>query len=149
MSRMVWVRLLGVASIGLILFGLIALAASHPSGAAPWGFLFDLVRWSFEPGPYQFDKDAQLLNGISGGVLFGWGVVLTWLSFGPIAKGDESARRVAMIGAGSWFVADSLGSLLSGTPGNIILNLGFLLAFMGPLVMIGRSAVDGRVPNAG
>lgn len=149
MSRSIWVRLLGVASIELILFGLIALAASHPSGAAPWGFFFDLVRWSFEPGPYQFDEDAQLLNGVSGGLLIGWGVVLTWLSFGPIARGDEGARRAAIIGILAWFAADSTGSILSGTPGNIILNLGFLAVFMIPLVMIGRSPARNRVPGAG
>ena len=140
MSDRFWVRCLAVTSIGVVLFGLVALAASHPGGAAVWGFFFDLVRWNFEPGPYQFDDDSRLLNGISGGLLIGWGSMMTWLSLGPIARGDGSARRAAYAAIGGWFLADSLGSILSGTPGNIVLNLGFLSLFAIPLIMLGRKA---------
>ncbi|MBM3483155.1 MAG: hypothetical protein FJX66_07610 [Alphaproteobacteria bacterium] len=145
MSKRNWVRCLAAASIGVVLFGLVALAASHPGGAAVWGFFFDLVRWSFEPGAYQFDDDSRLLNGISGGLLIGWGSMMTWLSLGPIARGDGGARRAAWVAIGAWFLADSLGSILSDAPGNIVLNVGILLLFAIPLLALGRSARLARV----
>ena len=140
MSDRFWVRCLAVASIGIVLFGLVAVAASHPGGAAVWGFFFDLVRWHFEAGPHQFDDDSRLLNGISGGLLIGWGSMMTWLSLGPIARGDAGARRAAWTAITGWFVADSLGSILSDTPGNIAFNVGIFLMFAFPLTMLGRKA---------
>lgn len=145
MTARFWTRWLCVASIGVVLFGLVALAASHPAGAAVWHFFFDLVRWDFSTVTSEFDADARLLNGISGGLLIGWGSLMTWLSLGPIARGDAGARRAAAVAIGVWFLADSLGSILSGTPGNILLNLGFLAAFAIPLLALSRSSHPTRV----
>ncbi len=140
MSRNFWVAWLRIAAIGTIGLGLISLAATHPAGATVWHFLFDLVLWSFDEAPVEFNRDARLLNGITGGVLIGWGVLLTWLAGGPIARGEQGARRAAMICVTAWFVGDSLGSLLAGVPGNVVLNLGFFFLFMIPLIALGTKA---------
>lgn len=145
MTRKFWIAWLSAASIGTIGLGLISLAAAHPAGAAIWRFLFDLVRWSFDGTSAGFDEDARLLNGITGGVLVGWGVLMTWLAGGPIARGEDGARRAATACVAAWFVMDSTGSLLADVPGNLLLNLGFLLLFMIPLIALGTKANARRV----
>jgi hypothetical protein len=38
----------------------------------------------------------------------------------------------------AWFAVDSLGSWAAGLPGNIVLNVAFLLMFLPPLVSLSR-----------
>lgn len=128
--------LLKSACVAMIGLGLVSLAASHPAGAAPWALLFDLAAWPIDFRQGDFSSEARLLNAICGGMLVGWGVTLFGLAAGPIAQGDEAMRRLFLSAVLIWFGLDSLGSVLSGWPGNVLLNAVFLGALAGPLLAL-------------
>jgi hypothetical protein len=75
-------------------------------------------------------------------MLVGWGSLMYWLASGPIARGDQEARRAFAASVLVWFAVDSAGSFAAGWPGNVALNVVFLIALLGPLVALrDRTAV--------
>lgn len=128
-----WLKTMSVMTIGL---GFIAAAASHPSGQTPWLLLFDLVAWPLDGKPSTFSAETFAVNAVVGGVMAGWGVLMYGLSAGPIARGDRDVRRMMIAGLAVWFVVDSFGSFAAGMIGNVVLNIGFALLFLIPLVAL-------------
>jgi hypothetical protein len=68
-------------------FGLLSVAASHPSLDAPWALLFDVLRWPIDGQQGQFSTEARILNAVLGGILVAWSILLYWLVYGPIPSG--------------------------------------------------------------
>ncbi|MBX2801223.1 MAG: hypothetical protein KTR31_26335 [Myxococcales bacterium] len=138
-STLAWLR---VASAVTLLIGLVAALASHPATAGAWQGLFDLVQWPVDGRPGDFDLVARQLSAVLGGVMVGWGVTLLALTFGPLQAAPRATLRAMLTGLGAWFVVDSTGSMISGLPGNVLLNVGFLALFLGPLLQMLRSTPD-------
>jgi hypothetical protein len=46
--------------------------------------------------------------------------------------------RLLLIGIVAWFVVDCIGSLFAGLPGNLVLNVSFLVLFVPPLLVLQR-----------
>lgn len=130
--------LLKTACVGTIATGLVSAAASHPAGEGLWSLLFDALRWPIDGGQGVFSSEARVLNAVCGGMLAGWGTLMYWLAGGPIARGDQGARRAFATSVLIWFTLDSAGSLAAGWPGNVALNCVFLLALLGPLAALPR-----------
>lgn len=130
------ILVLKFAAIVLIVTGLVSGLAAFPATAAPWALLFDLVRWPLDGAEGAFSDEARLLNGIHAGVLAGWGVMMYGLIAGPVARGDEAMRRLCLTSVVVWFVLDSLGSIAAGWPGNVALNVVFLVLFAAPLMAL-------------
>lgn len=139
-------RLLKASCLATIGIGVIAVAATVPALDAPWRFIFDLTRFEF--GATALSSEARILSAISGGMLIGWGAMLYALASGPIAGGDAVARRVFTLSVLAWFTFDSLGSLLAGWPGNVVLNLVFLELLLGPIWLLSRQAKRALTPQA-
>lgn len=128
--------LLKAACLGTIATGFVSVAASHPAGAALWSLLFDLLQWPLDGQQGSFSSEARVLNAVCGGMLAGWGSLMYWLASGPIARGDQEARRAFAASVLVWFVIDSAGSLAAGWPGNVVLNVVFLVALLVPLTTL-------------
>ena len=128
--------LLKAACLGTIATGFVSVSASHPAGAALWSMLFDVLQWPLDGQQGAFSSEARVLNAVCGGMLVGWGSLMYWLASGPIARGDHEARRAFAASVTIWFVIDSAGSFAAGWPGNVALNVVFLIALLGPLVAL-------------
>lgn len=76
---------------------------------------------------------TRFLSALTGGFLFGWGVMVWCLSTWVYDKAPEQVRKAVMIGLLSWFVLDSTGSITSGNASNAFINIIVLLLAAGPL----------------
>ena len=132
------ILLLKLACLSTIVTGLVSAAASHPAGDGLWALLFDILQWPVDGGQGAFSSEARVLNAVCGGILAGWGALMYWLVSGPIPEGVQGARGAMVASVMIWFVTDSAGSLAAGWPGNVVLNVLFLIAFIGPLAALPR-----------
>ena len=119
--------------------GAVALAATTDALAGPWLMLFDAVSWPMDGVPGALSPEAKLLSAISGAMMIGWGVLLSALVWGPVARGEREGRRLLWLSLSVWFVMDNVGSVLAGWPGNVALNTLFYAAFAVPLLASSRS----------
>ena len=119
-----------------IFTGLISLLAAHPATAGPWLLLFDILAWPLDGNPGQFSQLDFALNGVLGGVMVGWGFMMMLFTKTHLTQGDVAARKSIMVAIVAWFISDSAASFVSGLPGNVVLNCGFLLMFMVPLRLL-------------
>lgn len=85
-----WLAWLKIACAVTVCVGLIASAASTTVGAAPWLFLFDLLKWPLDGDPVAFAGETFAVNAVLGGVMVGWGTLMYLLAAGPIARGDRA-----------------------------------------------------------
>jgi hypothetical protein len=132
------ITLLKIACLATIATGLVSAAASHPAADAPWALLFDLLQWPLDGAQGAFSNEARVLSAVCGGVLAGWGAIMYWLAAGPVATDYPGARRAFGASLLLWFAIDSTASLLAGWPGNVVLNVTFLVAFLAPLAALSR-----------
>ncbi len=68
--------------------------------------------------------------------MIGWGVSF-WGLTSLLETAPTAVRRIIALSIGSWFIFDSLGSLLAGAPLNVVFNVGYLLLFAVPLRRLG------------
>lgn len=136
------ILILKAACIATIGTGIVSVAASHPAGEGLWSLLFDVLRWPIDSGQGSFSPEARVLNAVCGGVLAGWGSLMYWLVDGPIAQGDRGARRAFATSVLIWFALDSAGSFAAEWPGNVVLNVVFLIALLGPLAALPGGAAN-------
>ena len=118
--------------------GLVALTASIEAYSGPWLLLLDLVKWPLDGDPAMFSHEALLLNAIIGGVMVGWAALMYFVAAGPIAQGDTKLARQVLISILMWFGIDSIGSYLSQFPGNIAINIFFLIILSIPLFALSK-----------
>lgn len=100
----------------------------------------ELARWTLDllsfplDGVQDYDDPTtRFLSALTGGFLFGWGVMVWFLSTWVYDKAPEQVRKAVLIGVLSWFVLDSLGSITSGNTSNAFFNILVLLLAVGPL----------------
>jgi hypothetical protein len=127
-------RWLSAASLMTIVVGLVAAAASSERSDEPWLALFDLLDWPVDGDPGRFSAQTRAVNAVVGGVMVGWGTLMHLIVRGPFRRGDTTLAGPMLAAVVAWFVVDSTGSLLADLPGNVILNLGFLVLFLPPLL---------------
>lgn len=73
------------------------------------------------------------LSALLGGILFGWGILVWFLSDTIYDKASEEIRRAVPANAISWFMIDSVGSFLSDNAFNGVANFILLQLLVGPL----------------
>ncbi len=122
-------------------FGVVLAFAALPATSGPTVLLADLVFWPID-GAQELSQESRLLSAVIGGVMVGWGTVLLLMIRELFPREPDLVRKLILRSIWAWFVVDSLGSLAAGAPVNIVLNLGFLLAFVIPWRNVGvRSSV--------
>jgi hypothetical protein len=101
------------------------------SEAARW--TLDLLSWPIDGAQVYTEPTTRFLSALTGGFLFGWGVMIWCLSLWVYDKAPEFVRRCVLIGLLSWFVLDSAGSIASGNHSNAFFNIIVLLLAIGPM----------------
>ena len=131
-------RWLSAAALVTIVVGLVAAAASSASGDEPWLALFDVLDWPVDGEPGRFSAQTRAVNAVLGGVMVGWGTLMYLVVRGPFRRGDTTLAGPMLAAVLAWFSVDSTGSFLAQLPGNVVLNLGFLVLFVPPLTSLRR-----------
>lgn len=134
-TSMIWLR---VACMITVVTGLICAMASHPATGGVWLWLFDLLKWPLDGDPAFFADDTRAVNAVLGGTMVGWGVLMYLLATPQRLQAMPELPRLLLIGIVAWFVVDCIGSLFAGLPGNLVLNVGFLVLFVPPLLVLQR-----------
>ncbi len=114
-------------------FGPVFFLGTMLATAEPARFTLDLLSWPLD-GVQVFDAPTtRFLSALTGGFLFGWGVMIWCLSVWVYDKAPEGVRKTVLTGVLAWFCLDSAGSVTSGNPSNALFNVLVLLIAVGPL----------------
>jgi hypothetical protein len=100
--------------------------------------LFNLVAFGGVTYPAEIPVSARpyvvFVYRVLGAVMIGWMLAVLALVHIPFRRGEPWAWWAITLSVGGWFVIDTSASLLSGYPGNALLNLCFGVAFAVPLL---------------
>lgn len=99
----------------------------------------DLLAWPVDGEQEYADGSMRFLSALTGGFLFGWGVMILGLRQWVYDLAPDQTRRAIVAGLVAWFLLDSAGSLSAGVPSNAMFNLPVLLIAVGPLWKPARS----------
>jgi hypothetical protein len=114
-------------------FGPVFFLGTMVATMEPARFTLDLLSWPIDGLTTYASPDTRFLSALTGGFLFGWGVMIWCLSIWVYDKAPEAVRRTVLIGILSWFILDSAGSFASGNTSNVFFNIIVLLLAVGPL----------------
>lgn len=114
-------------------FGPIFFLGTMVSTLEPARLTLDLLSWPIDGATTYSSPDTRFLSALTGGFLFGWGVMVWCLSSWVYDHAPEAVRKAVLVGLLSWFVLDSSGSIASGNPSNAVINVFVLLLAVGPL----------------
>ncbi len=131
-------RQLKLASAFVIASGLFVLLGSWDTTSEPLRLFAEVLFWT-NTEQVEVAKEANLLSAILGGVMLSWGM-LYWMLTDLLRDDPARIKRIFLISIWAWFVADTLGSILSGGVVNVLFNLVYLSIFVLPLRNI--EAVD-------
>lgn len=123
-----------VGAFGPVFFLGTTLATSEP---ARW--TLDLLTYPLDGAQSYEAATTRFLSALTGGFLFGWGVMIWGLSSWVYDKAPEAVRKSVLLGIMAWFVLDSTGSITSGNASNALYNIGVLIVAVGPLWRRARS----------
>lgn len=130
MSHKSWLLItaLVIGSFGPI-FALGTLAAT----AEPARWTLDLLNWPLDGAQLYDTPTIHFLSALTGGFLFGWGVMVWCLRAWVYDHAPEAVRRTVVTGLLAWFLLDSTGSILAGAPSNALFNVLVLFLAVGPM----------------
>lgn len=137
MSHKRWLLVTGFV---IAFYGPMLTLATVETLAEPARLVLDLLSWPLDGAQTFADPSMRFLAALSGGFLVGWGVMVWCLRAWVYDVAPEAVRRTVVIGALSWFVFDSVGSVLSANPSNVFFNILFLLLAIGPMWIPERQA---------
>jgi hypothetical protein len=130
---------LKITSIVVGLFGPIFFLGTMPETLEPARFTLDLLSWPLDGLTTYDSPDTKFLSALTGGFLFGWGIMIWILSSLAYDKAPEEIRKSVLIGLLAWFFLDSAGSIASGNSSNAMINVLVLLLAVGPLWLPAKS----------
>ncbi|MEM5473891.1 hypothetical protein WNZ14_19365 [Hoeflea sp. AS60] len=122
-----WVKAASAVVIG---FGLLLAAAAWPPLSGPVVLLADLLIWPLDGLQNLAAHETRVFIAISGGVMVGWGVTLWKTADYLMPEHLAAVRSITMTGLYSWFVVDSIGSVMAGVPLNVVGNISFVVLFL-------------------
>lgn len=128
-----WVRWLLAGLVGVGAFGMALVLLPGPMQS-----LFNIVAFGAPDTPAAFGVEATaylaFVYGVLGAVMAGWSIALLAIVHGPFRRGERWAWGAVTGSLGLWFVVDTTFSLVSGFPGNAVLNCVFALVLAVPLI---------------
>ena len=137
------INALKMGSIAIIAFGLITFLSLMTPLSAVLELFLDIAIWPPMDGAYDFGSSSdRLLVAIIGGLSVGLGVMLYMITDTVYRSDPSLGGKIMLAGIFSWFVIDSLGSILSSGGGwfNVILNMTFLLLIALPILWPGQES---------
>lgn len=114
-------------------FGPIFSLATSAAFDAPARLSLDILAWPLDGTQRYEGATMRFLTALTGGFLFGWGVMIYGMHRWLYEVAPEATRRTVLIGLLAWFVLDSIGSIVAGVPSNAGFNVLVLLLCAGPL----------------
>jgi hypothetical protein len=117
-----------IGSFGPVFFLGTMLQTSEP---ARW--TLDFLSWPIDGVQTYIEPTTRFLSALTGGFLFGWGIMVWCLSTWVYDKAPEAIRKSVLVGLLSWFILDSAGSIASGNISNAFFNVIVLLIAAGPI----------------
>lgn len=114
-------------------FGPVFTLGAMEATAEPARLTLDILSWPLDGQQSFASPDTRFLSALTGGFLFGWGVMIWSLRAWVYDIAPEAVRRVVLASVLAWFVFDSAGSIASGTPSNAFFNVIVLLLAVGPM----------------
>lgn len=121
-------------------FGPVFFLATMRATDEPARITLDLLNWPVDGEQKIADGTMRFLSALTGGFLFGWGVMILCLRQLVYDRAPEQTRVAILIGLLAWFFLDSLGSYLSDAPSNVLFNILVLAIAVGPLWKSVKSA---------
>ena len=85
----------------------------------------------------------NLLSGVIGGTMFGWGLMIAMMSYRLMKVHDDWIWSVIATSVIAWYLLDTLGSALVGSSLNILLNTSILILALPPLIANRQAVVNG------
>lgn len=122
---------------GVIIFGAVLASFAVPGADAAGRMIFDVLG---NPAPADPDAHLRFSVGLMGCVTMGWGVTYLALFRAAWPLPDAQARpvwRLALVGSLVWFVPDSILSVTTGFPMNVLPNVVLLVLLLVPLTRSG------------
>ena len=126
-------RWLKVTAVVIASFAPVLFLATIPGLQAPAALTLDLIGWPLDGSVALATPEARFMAALMGGFLLGWGATIWLLSGRAFDAAPEAVRRAVVIGTLCWFGLDSLGSVTSGHPVNVLFNAAILALAIGPL----------------
>lgn len=114
-------------------FGPVFFLGTMISTSEPARWTLDLLSLPLDGTQNYNEPTTRFLSALTGGFLFGWGVMVWCLSTWVYDKAPEQVRKTVLAGILSWFILDSCGSIASGNTSNAFINIIVLLVAVGPL----------------
>ncbi len=114
-------------------FGPLLTLATMPAYNEPARWVLDLLASPLDGFPSYEAPEIWFLSALTGGFLFGWGVMVWCLSIWVYDAAPEGVRKSLVVSVCAWFFLDSTGSITSGNWPNALWNILVLLAIVGPL----------------
>ena len=124
---------LKVAALIVGSFGPVFFLGTMSATLEPARLTLDILSWPVDGATTFESLDTRFLSAVTGGFLFGWGVMIWCLSAWVYDAAPEAVRRVVLTSLISWFCLDSAGSIASGNTSNAVFNVAVLLLAVGPL----------------
>jgi len=122
-----------VSAIVIGSFGPIFFLGTIPALAEPARWTLDFLSWPLDGLQSYADPTTRFLSALTGGFLFGWGVMVFCLRQWLYDLAPEGVRKSLLFSALAWFFLDSAGSIASGTASNAFFNIIVLLLVVGPM----------------
>ena len=114
-------------------FGPVFFLGTMSGTLEPARLTLDILSWPVDGATTFASPDTRFLSALTGGFLFGWGVMIWCLSSWVYDAAPEAVRRTVLAGVLAWFCLDSAGSIASGNASNAMFNVLVLLIAVGPL----------------
>jgi hypothetical protein len=114
-------------------FGPVFFLGTMAATSEPARLSLDILSWPVDGMQTYASPTTHFLSALTGGFLFGWGVMIWCLSAWVYDTAPEAVRRTVVTGFIAWFVLDSAGSVASGNASNALFNIFVLLLAVGPL----------------
>lgn len=132
-----WLGWLRVATIAVIVFGLVLVVAPPMAKQG-----FSLLVYSSGDRIAGFGREASdyigLAHAVMGAVMVGWGVALLLVLRGPMQRNLREGAMIFLISLTAWFIPDTIFSIASGFWQNAVQNLVFAVLFAVPLLALLR-----------
>jgi hypothetical protein len=106
----------------------------------PARITLDILNWPVDGEQKIPDGTMRFLSALTGGILFGLGVMILCFRQLVYDRAPEQTRIAILIGILAWFFLDFLESYLSGAPSNVLFNTLVLAIAVGPLWRSVKSA---------
>jgi hypothetical protein len=114
-------------------FGPVFFLGAMLATAEPARLTLDILSWPIDRVQNYEASTTRFLSALTGGFLFGWGILIWRLRLWVFDAAPEGVRKALVISLLSWFALDSSGSILSGNASNVIFNIIVLLVAVGPM----------------